>query len=78
MSGGAKMLTAVQGYYNGEQIVLNENINLSYGQQVIVTILDKEPVRKKLDFAKYRMGAEHNIPVDAQEYVKELRDNDRF
>ena len=34
------MLTVVHGYYDGAQIVLNENIKLSHGQQVIVTILD--------------------------------------
>ena len=37
------MLTAVQGYYDGEQIILNEKVKLSYGQQVIVTILDHKP-----------------------------------
>ena len=36
------METAVRGYYDGTQIVLNENIKLSYGQQVIVTILKSE------------------------------------
>lgn len=37
---GDIMLMAVHGYYDGTQIILNENIKLSNGQQVIVTILD--------------------------------------
>ena len=34
------MLTAVQGYYDGGQIVLNGNISLSDGQKVILTVFD--------------------------------------
>lgn len=41
-------MLAIQGYYDGQQIVLNENIKLAYGQQVIVTVLDNviEPPKK--------------------------------
>ena len=34
------MLAAVKGYYDGTQIVMDENINLKAGQEVIVTVLD--------------------------------------
>jgi len=34
------MLAAVKGYYNGSHIVIDEDISLSTGQEVIVTILD--------------------------------------
>ncbi|MGN0181172.1 MAG: hypothetical protein ACI4DP_01980 [Candidatus Ornithomonoglobus sp.] len=34
------MLAAVNGYYNGEHIVLNENVKMHRGQRVIITILD--------------------------------------
>ena len=34
------MLTAVQGYYDGNQIVLNERIALMGGQKVILTVFD--------------------------------------
>ena len=74
------MLASVQGYYNGSHIVLNENINLDAGQQVIVTVLQSKNVRapKKLDWDKYIGNGESIFPGDAQEYVKGLRDGDRI
>lgn len=45
------MLTSVKGYYNGNQIVMEEDIQLSAGQEVIVTVLDtKRPQKKKINF----------------------------
>ena len=41
------MLAAVKGYYNGNHIVINEDIGLSAGQEVIVTILDTQNVPEK-------------------------------
>lgn len=35
-------------------------------------------VRKAIDFDKYRVDVSQNIGMDAQEYIRELRDNDRF
>ena len=44
------MLAAVKGYYNGSHIVMNEDISLNTGQEVIVTILDTPDVPdKKID-----------------------------
>lgn len=44
------MLAAVKGYYNGNHIVINEDINLSTGQEVIVTVLDTQSIpEKKID-----------------------------
>ncbi len=44
------MLAAVKGYYNGSHIVINEDINLNTGQEVIVTILDTQnQPEKKID-----------------------------
>ena len=71
------MFTTVQGYYNGNQIILDENVPLAYGQRVMVTILEENPKKKPLDFSKYRAG-KYGISMDAQDYVKELRENDRF
>lgn len=34
------VLVAVKGYYNGSQIVMDEDIKLIAGQEVIVTILE--------------------------------------
>ena len=36
------MLLAIPGYYDGQQIVLNENIKLTCGQQVIVTLIKSD------------------------------------
>lgn len=73
------MLTAVKGYYNGNQIVMEEDIQLSVGQEVIVTVLDmKKPQKKKIDLKKYMGRGEKMFQTDAQEYIRELRDSDRI
>lgn len=73
------MLTAVKGYYNGNQIVMEEDIQLSAGQEVIVTVLDmKKPQKKKIDLKKYMGRGEKMFQTDAQEYIRELRDSDRI
>lgn len=73
------MLTAVNGYYNGEQIVMDEKINLQKGQKVIITILEYSPMReKKIDLKKYMGRGEKLFKTDAAEYVKGLRNDDRL
>ncbi|MCM1143864.1 MAG: hypothetical protein NC318_10030 [Blautia sp.] len=73
------MLAAVKGYYNGNHIVINEDINLNTGQEVIVTILDmpSDP-DKKIDLKKYMGRGEKMFHTDAQDYIKGMRDNDRI
>lgn len=72
------MLTAVKGYYNGNQIVMEEDIQLSTGQEVIVTILETpKQSKKKIDLKKYMGRGEKMFQTDAQDYIKELRDSDR-
>ena len=73
------MLTAVNGHYNGEHIVSDENISLTAGQKVIITILDYVPeMKKSLDLSKYMGRGAKMFSSDAAEYVKELRENDRL
>lgn len=73
------MLAAVKGYYNGSHIVINEDIGLSAGQEVIVTILDTQSVpEKKIDLKKYMGRGEKMFHSDAQDYIREMRDNDRI
>ncbi len=73
------MLAAVKGYYNGSHIVINEDISLSAGQEVIVTILDTQSVpKKKTDLKKYMGRGEKMFHSDAQDYVREMRDSDRI
>lgn len=72
------MLAAVKGYYNGKQIVMNEDVKLAAGQEVIVTILEMQnKTKKKIDLKKYMGRGEKMFQMDAQEYIKELRDSDR-
>ena len=73
------MLAAVKGYYDGNQIVIDEDVDLSVGQEVIVTILEKSTqARKKIDLKKYMGRGEKMFQTDAQDYIRELRDNDRL
>lgn len=83
------MLAAVKGYYDGNQIVVNEEDrkNLSVGDEVIITILDKINRQKVETRAeKRRHLIESNAFVistgrtvkEIDEYIRELRDNDRF
>ena len=72
------MLAAVKGYYNGKQIVMNEDVKLAAGQEVIVTILEMQNKEKKtIDLKKYMGRGEKMFQTDAQDYIKELRDSDR-
>jgi len=73
------MLAAVRGYYNGSHIVINEDVSLSAGQEVIVTILDTQSVpEKEIDLKKYMGRGEKMFHTDAQEYIREMRDSDRI
>ena len=73
------MLTAVKGYYKGNQIVMDEDIQLAAGQEVIVTILEmKKSPKKKIDLKKYMGRGEKMFETDAQDYIRELRDSDRI
>ena len=72
------MLAVVKGYYNGKQIVMNEDVKLAAGQEVIVTILEMQnKAKKKIDLKKYMGRGEKMFQTDAQDYIKELRDSDR-
>lgn len=72
------MLAAVNGYYNGDSIVLEENVSLTKGQKVIVTILDTTQKKEKIDLERYIGRGKKMFHSDAQDYVRELRDNDRL
>ncbi len=82
------MLAAVKGYYDGTQIVVNENDrkSLNNGDEVIITILGKPDISKQtraakrrniIDMDKYVIPTGRTIE-DVDNYIRELRDNDRF
>lgn len=83
------MLAAVKGYYDGNQIILDEDArkNLSVGDEVIITVLDRINGQKaKTRAEKRRRLIESDAFVipsgrtveEVDEYIKEMRSNDRF
>lgn len=83
------MLAAVRGYYDGNQIVVNDDDrkNLNVGDEVIITILDKidrdkietraEKRRRLIDLGAFVMPSGRSVE-EIDEYIREMRDNDRF
>ena len=73
------MLATVKGYYNGNHIVNSENVNLNIGQEVMITILDTKSIsEKKVDLKKYMGKGEKMFQTDAQDYIKEMRSDERI
>ena len=74
------MLSTVKGYYDGSKIVIDEDISMTAGQEVFVTILDPENKKgQKYDLHKYMGRGRKMFPdSDPAEYVRELRENDRL
>lgn len=83
------MLAAVKGYYDGTQIVVDENDKktLSIGDEVIITILDRtnttreetraDKRRRIIDLEKYVVSGERSTE-EIDNYIRELRDGDRI
>ncbi len=82
------MLAAVKGYYDGTQIVLDENDrkSLNVGDEVIVTILDRLSTEGKetradkrqriIDMEKYVISTGRSAE-EIDNYIREMRDDDR-
>ena len=83
------MLAAVKGYYDGNQIIVNEDDrkNLNVGDEVIITILDRisekkvetrsEKRRRLVELDTFVMPTGRTAE-EIDKYIRELRDNDRF
>lgn len=53
--------------------------NLNVGQEVMITILDtKSTSEKKVDLKKYMGKGEKLFQTDAQDYIKEMRSDERI
>jgi hypothetical protein len=77
--GELSMLATVTGYYDGNQIVMDEQMQLAVGQEVMITILEqKKSSRRNIDLSKYVGRGEKMFQTDTADYVKELRDCDRI
>ncbi len=62
------MLAAVKGYYDGKHIVMEENIEMVVGQEVIITVLNMSTqTQKKIDLKKYMGRGEKLFHEDVQE-----------
>ena len=73
------MLTAVSGYYNGSHIVMDEDVALSMGQRVVITILEAAPPRPEaIDLTRYMGRGKKMFLSNIDEYVKGLREDDRM
>lgn len=80
------MLAAVKGYYDGTQIIIDENDKktLNIGDEVIITILDRLNAVKRetradkrlsiVDLEKYVIPSERTIE-EIDEYIRELRED---
>ena len=83
------MLAAVKGYYDGTQIVVDENDRktLNMGDEVIITILNElntseketraDKRRRIVDLEKYVVPNGRSIE-EIDNYIRELWDNDRI
>lgn len=73
------MLAAVKGRVQGNTVLIDEDIRAYDGTEVIVTLLayPQKTVRKSpIDWDSFVVPSERGQNVD--EYMKEMRDNDRL
>lgn len=71
-------MLAINGHYNGSNIVLDEKIEMTAGQKLMVIIETPTPAskRKEIDLDKYVTPTERGKHVE--EYMEEMRGNDRI
>ena len=83
------MLAAVKGYYDGNQIILNEDDrkNLNVGDEVVVTILgriNEQKVKIRAEKRKHFMESGSFVFTSGRTvkeidgFIKEMRSDDRF
>lgn len=71
-------MVAVKGYYNGSNIVLDEQVEMTVGQKLMVILetLQSDSKRREVDLDKYVTPTERGKHVE--EYMEEMRGNDRI
>ena len=75
------LTTSVSGYYDGTGIIMDEEVSMTVGQKVIITILSQQEPEKPashIQLEKYMGRGEKMFSMDAGEYVKGLRFDDRI
>ena len=68
----------IMGSFDGRYIIPDKDIHLSPGQKILVTIHDAVDKREDIDLDKYINQGEKLFPEDAQEYIRELRNEERI
>lgn len=83
------MLAAVKGYYDGTQIIVDESDRkiLNTGDEVIITILNRlntagtearaDKRLRIVDLEKYVVQSNRSTE-EMDDYIREMRDNDRI
>lgn len=70
------MLT-IKAHYDGNHIVCDENIKMQKGQELIITMLSTEK-KDFIDLSKYMGRGKKLFTTDANDFIKELRKDDRL
>ncbi len=74
------MLVAVKGMIRGNTVVIEDEDMQQYdGAEVVVTLLDAPKAKREktpVDWDSFIMPSERGMHVD--EYMREMRDNDRL
>ena len=73
------MLAAVKGRVHGNTVLIDEDIRAYDGTEVIVTLLNypqKDVSKTNVDWDSFVIPSERGKNVD--EYMKEMRENDRL
>ena len=89
IKGDDYMLVDLKGYYDGKQIIVDENErkNLSLGDEVIITILEKlknqkvdarAEKRKRLIESDAFVIPSGRTVEEIDKYIREMRDDDRI
>ena len=68
----------IMGSFDGRYIIPDNDVHLSAGQKILVTIHDAVDKREGIDLDKYINHGEKLFPSDAEKYIRELRNEERI
>lgn len=63
------MMTAIEGYYNGTNIVTDEKVPFRTGQKVIITILENPAVNAMQKLQRQMQGEAEKAGLNSEEDV---------
>lgn len=78
LKAGISIPLEISGSFDGRYIIPDRDIHLLSGQKILVTIHDAVDKRENIDLDKYINHGERLFPADAQNYIRELRDEERI